>query len=81
MQFYSAKVGTTTFEVPIHYKLVRPVGSGAYGVVVSAVDERTGKKVAIKKVQLEDTLGLKLGSEGWHPTAAYDPTPRCLLCA
>ena len=50
MQFHSAKVGSTTFEVPVHYKLVRPVGSGAYGVVVSAVDERTGRKVAIKKV-------------------------------
>jgi len=27
------------------------IGSGAYGIVVSAVDQETGKRVAIKKVQ------------------------------
>lgn len=33
-----------------HYRLIRAVGTGAYGVVVSAEDTRTGRKVAIKKV-------------------------------
>jgi serine/threonine protein kinase len=40
---------STKFEVPKHYRVVSPVGYGAYGFVVSAVDQRTGRKVAIKK--------------------------------
>ncbi|KAJ4459676.1 putative Extracellular signal-regulated kinase 1 [Paratrimastix pyriformis] len=38
------------FEVPSYYKIIRPIGKGAYGVVVSAKDTRTGEKVAIKKI-------------------------------
>lgn len=40
-----------TFEVPWYYHLVKVVGFGAYGIVVSAKDELTEKKVAIKKIQ------------------------------
>uniref|UniRef100_A0A2K6KAM8 mitogen-activated protein kinase n=1 Tax=Rhinopithecus bieti TaxID=61621 RepID=A0A2K6KAM8_RHIBE len=32
------------------YRDLQPVGSGAYGAVCSAVDSRTGAKVAIKKL-------------------------------
>lgn len=39
----------SSFEVPCHYKIIQPVGYGAYGFVVSALDTRDGKKVAIKK--------------------------------
>lgn len=40
---------STTFEVPENYRVIAPVGYGAYGFVVSAEDTRTGGKVAIKK--------------------------------
>ena len=44
-----------------HYTVKRKVGSGAYGVVVAAVDERTGTNVAIKKVKqaFEDEIDAK----------------------
>ena len=37
-------------EVDDKYEVYNPVGYGAYGVVCAAVDTKTGKKVAIKKV-------------------------------
>jgi mitogen-activated protein kinase 1/3 len=30
--------------------MIRPIGHGAYGVVISALDKDTNKKVAIKKI-------------------------------
>jgi mitogen-activated protein kinase 7 len=38
------------FHVEKRWKLVREMGSGAYGVVVSAVDDISGETVAIKLV-------------------------------
>ncbi|KAJ8302160.1 hypothetical protein KUTeg_021147 [Tegillarca granosa] len=38
------------FEVPQKYQLLTAVGSGAYGLVCSAVDTSTNTKVAIKKL-------------------------------
>ena len=40
----------TRFDVECHYRLISPIGQGAYGVVCSAEDTRTGDKVAIKKI-------------------------------
>mmetsp|Transcript_24108 Transcript_24108/g.52601 ORF Transcript_24108/g.52601 Transcript_24108/m.52601 type:complete len:460 (+) Transcript_24108:190-1569(+) len=40
----------TRFDVDTRYTLVKPIGHGAYGVVCSAVDNVTGEKVAIKKI-------------------------------
>lgn len=40
----------STFVVSDRYRLLRAIGTGAYGVVVSAIDEKTGQGVAIKKV-------------------------------
>lgn len=40
----------TRFECPPRYTLIRPIGQGAYGVVCSAMDNATGRKVAIKKI-------------------------------
>ncbi|CEM34961.1 unnamed protein product [Vitrella brassicaformis CCMP3155] len=39
------------FEVPERMELIRKVGSGAYGVVVSFKEKTTGQKVAVKKVE------------------------------
>ena len=38
------------FEVDARYSLLDVVGQGAYGIVCAAKDERTGAKVAIKKI-------------------------------
>lgn len=40
----------TRFDCPPRYSLIRPIGQGAYGVVCSATDNATGRKVAIKKI-------------------------------
>ena len=47
---HSFVVSGTRFDVAEHYKLIKPIGHGAYGVVVSANDELNKDKVAIKKV-------------------------------
>lgn len=39
------------FDIPAYYKIREVVGRGAYGVVVAALDTRTDKMVAIKKIQ------------------------------
>ena len=40
----------TRFDVEGRYTLLKPIGHGAYGVVCSAMDNTTGEKVAIKKI-------------------------------
>lgn len=50
----------TTFHLDRRYRVIDPVGSGAYGVVISAEDTVTGRQVAIKKIE----KGLE------HPTLA-----------
>lgn len=40
----------TVFEVDAKYAPIKPIGKGAYGVVCSARDVETNKKVAIKKI-------------------------------
>jgi len=44
-------ISNETFEVSMKYTLKRKIGGGAYGVVVSAVDETDVKNVAIKKIK------------------------------
>nr|XP_033773224.1 mitogen-activated protein kinase 13 isoform X1 [Geotrypetes seraphini] len=48
--FHREEVNKTVWEVPKIYASISPVGSGAYGTVCSAVDMKTGEKVAIKKL-------------------------------
>lgn len=43
-------VNGTEFNVSSNYRIIKPIGSGAYGTVVSAEDTSTGQRVAIKKV-------------------------------
>jgi mitogen-activated protein kinase 1/3 len=43
-------VNGTDFHVASRYRVIKPIGSGAYGIVVSAEDTVTGRRVAIKKV-------------------------------
>uniref|UniRef100_A0A8C9G1G2 mitogen-activated protein kinase n=1 Tax=Pavo cristatus TaxID=9049 RepID=A0A8C9G1G2_PAVCR len=48
--FYQQEIAKTLWEVRDRYRDLQPVGSGAYGTVCSAVDGRSGTKVAIKKL-------------------------------
>ncbi|XP_053572617.1 mitogen-activated protein kinase 12 [Bombina bombina] len=48
--FYRQEVNKTTWEVKERYRELLAVGSGAYGTVCSAIDNRIGTKVAIKKL-------------------------------
>ena len=52
---------TEKFEVQSKYSLIRTIGHGAYGVVVSAQDTLSGRKVAIKKISraFEDVVDAK----------------------
>ena len=47
---HSFVVSGTKFEVDKRYTLIKPIGHGAYGVVVSVNDAKRKEKVAIKKV-------------------------------
>lgn len=38
------------FIIDPYYTPIKAIGRGAYGVVCSAIDNRTGEKVAIKKI-------------------------------
>ncbi|XP_065571935.1 mitogen-activated protein kinase 14-like isoform X3 [Artemia franciscana] len=48
--FYKVELNKTQWEIPMRYQMLTPVGSGAYGQVCSAVDTKSGTKVAIKKL-------------------------------
>ncbi|KAL9962779.1 hypothetical protein ACROYT_G031917 [Oculina patagonica] len=48
--FYSIQVGDTVFTVLKRYRNLQLIGSGAQGMVCSALDTTTGEKVAIKKL-------------------------------
>ncbi|XP_056450644.1 STKc_p38 domain-containing protein isoform X2 [Gadus chalcogrammus] len=48
--FYRTEVQKTTWDVPERYEALKPIGSGAYGTVCSALDKQTKEKVAIKKL-------------------------------
>ncbi|ETV86594.1 CMGC/MAPK protein kinase [Aphanomyces astaci] len=58
---HSFVVSGTTFQVDSKYKFIKPIGHGAYGVVISAQNTETGDKVAIKKVSkaFEDLIDAK----------------------
>mmetsp|Transcript_45222 Transcript_45222/g.57930 ORF Transcript_45222/g.57930 Transcript_45222/m.57930 type:complete len:175 (+) Transcript_45222:145-669(+) len=48
---YFPFLNSAFWKIPVQYQLIKPIGSGAYGVVISADDHASGRKVAIKKVQ------------------------------
>jgi mitogen-activated protein kinase 1/3 len=48
--FHSFKAGSHTFTVDSRYSMIRLIGSGAYGVVISASDAIEKRNVAIKMV-------------------------------
>ncbi|KAM8890343.1 mitogen-activated protein kinase 8 isoform 4-T4 [Synchiropus picturatus] len=49
-EYYSVDVGDSTFMVLKRYQNLRPIGSGAQGIVCSAYDHNLERNVAIKKL-------------------------------
>ncbi|KAK6329340.1 hypothetical protein J4Q44_G00013180 [Coregonus suidteri] len=49
-EYYSLDVGDSTFTVLKRYQNLRPIGSGAQGIVCSAYDHNLERNVAIKKL-------------------------------
>jgi len=58
---HSFMVYDRKFTVDAKYQPLKPIGRGAYGVVCSALDRSTGRKVAIKKIPnaFEDLIDAK----------------------
>ncbi|ODM91623.1 Stress-activated protein kinase JNK [Orchesella cincta] len=48
--FYTVEVGDTRFTILRRYQNLKPIGSGAQGIVCSACDTVSGANVAIKKL-------------------------------
>ena len=47
------------FDLSGHFVDPRPLGTGVTGVVLSAVDQRNGQRVAIKKLVMRDAVTVK----------------------
>lgn len=56
------EVGGTQFVIDDKYEIIKQVGSGAYGVVASALNKQNNKKVAIKKVNITLRRSLTLST-------------------
>ncbi|XP_051544102.1 mitogen-activated protein kinase 12-like isoform X2 [Myxocyprinus asiaticus] len=48
--FYRQEINRTVWDVPARYSDLIQIGTGAYGTVCSAIDRKTGVRVAIKKL-------------------------------
>ncbi|CAF1212391.1 unnamed protein product [Adineta ricciae] len=49
-EWYTAECGASQYTIPKRYQDLSPIGQGAFGAVIRAVDTVTGKHVAIKKM-------------------------------
>lgn len=47
------------FDLSGHFVDLRPLGTGVTGLVLSAMDHRTGQRVAIKKLVMRDAVTVK----------------------
>uniref|UniRef100_A0A665VTW7 mitogen-activated protein kinase n=1 Tax=Echeneis naucrates TaxID=173247 RepID=A0A665VTW7_ECHNA len=47
------------FDLSGHFTDLRPLGTGVTGLVLSAVDQRNGQRVAIKKLVMRDAVTVK----------------------
>jgi mitogen-activated protein kinase 1/3 len=62
------------FEMSTKYELIKAIGHGAYGVVVSAIDHSSDSKVAIKKIPdtFEDLVDAKRIVREIHLLRSFD---------
>ncbi|CAF0898103.1 unnamed protein product [Adineta ricciae] len=49
-EWYTAECGASQYTIPKRYQDLSPIGQGAFGAVIRAIDTVTGKHVAIKKM-------------------------------
>lgn len=49
-EYYTETLGKSEFTIHKRYQDLQPIGRGAYGLVASATDSVTGRKVAIKRI-------------------------------
>ena len=49
--YHSLKCSSETFYIDVRYTNLKRIGHGSYGYVCSAIDNITGRKVAIKKIK------------------------------
>ncbi|ETV95269.1 CMGC/MAPK protein kinase [Aphanomyces invadans] len=47
---HSFSASGQVFTLDVKYKLIKPIGTGAYGAVISATNDESGESVAIKKI-------------------------------
>lgn len=48
--FHKVEVGGHSLEIPSRYEPIKVIGSGSFGLVLSAKDKKTDEEVAIKKI-------------------------------
>ena len=62
------------FEMSPKYEMIKPIGHGAYGVVISAIDHQNNTKVAIKKIPdtFEDLVDAKRIVREIHLLRSFD---------
>lgn len=62
------------FEMSPKYEMIKPIGHGAYGVVISAIDHQSSTKVAIKKIPdtFEDLVDAKRIVREIHLLRGFD---------
>jgi mitogen-activated protein kinase 1/3 len=60
-QEYTFRAKNTNFDLDSRYEPLKPIGYGSFGMVISANEVATGRKVAIKKIQraFDDPLNAK----------------------
>ena len=60
-EYHVFKASGTNFEIETKYNFIRPIGHGAYGVVISAENRLNDTQVAIKKITraFEDPVDAK----------------------
>lgn len=58
--FNKTDFGGITFNLPKKYLAIKLIGKGTYGSVISALNNETNEKVAIKKLaHIEDVIDAK----------------------
>ena len=48
-RFRAVNAAGTDFELDVKYEMIKPIGHGAYGVVISALDHESGSKVRYQR--------------------------------
>ncbi|XP_062854394.1 mitogen-activated protein kinase 4 [Trichomycterus rosablanca] len=56
LNFFPFRYG---FDLGSHFHDLRPLGTGASGLVLSVMDRRSGQRVAVKKLVLHDAVSIK----------------------